>query len=105
MATLGGNPFTQPLCAGLLFCAASALVDLVSIGPHAPTDLLTSIVSNGATAFLIINDRDQRRFRHIASSNSLEPAPYGRSRTMPSRAHTNSAIRAKEYRRSEAGAP
>ena len=30
------------------------LVELVSIGPSAPAALLTSIVTNGATAFLII---------------------------------------------------
>jgi len=37
-----------------LFRAAGALVELVSIGPHAPADLLTSAVANGMTAFLII---------------------------------------------------
>ncbi|WEX79466.1 threonine/serine exporter family protein (plasmid) [Sinorhizobium numidicum] len=37
-----------------LFSAASSLVELVSIGPHAPVDLLIGIVTNGATAFLII---------------------------------------------------
>jgi uncharacterized membrane protein YjjB (DUF3815 family) len=37
-----------------LFRAASALVELVSIGSRAPADLLTSIVANGTTAFLII---------------------------------------------------
>jgi hypothetical protein len=30
------------------------LVELVSIGPSAPAALLTSIATNGATAFLII---------------------------------------------------
>jgi hypothetical protein len=34
--------------------AATGLVELVSIGPGAPATLLTSIVTNGATAFLII---------------------------------------------------
>jgi hypothetical protein len=37
-----------------LFQAASALVELVSMGPHAPPALLTSIMANGATAFLIV---------------------------------------------------
>jgi uncharacterized membrane protein YjjB (DUF3815 family) len=37
-----------------LFRAASSLLALISVGPHAPADLLTSIVTNGATAFLII---------------------------------------------------
>jgi uncharacterized membrane protein YjjP (DUF1212 family) len=37
-----------------LFNAATGLVELVSIGPGAPVALLTSIATNGATAFLII---------------------------------------------------
>jgi hypothetical protein len=37
-----------------LFNAATGLVELVSIGPSAPTALLTSIATNAATAFLII---------------------------------------------------
>jgi uncharacterized membrane protein YjjP (DUF1212 family) len=37
-----------------LFNAATGLVELVSIGPGAPPALLTSIVTNGATAFLIV---------------------------------------------------
>jgi uncharacterized membrane protein YjjP (DUF1212 family) len=37
-----------------LFNAATGLVELVSIGPGAPAALLTSIVSNSTTAFLII---------------------------------------------------
>jgi uncharacterized membrane protein YjjB (DUF3815 family) len=37
-----------------LFNAATGLVELVSIGPGAPATLLTSIATNGATAFLII---------------------------------------------------
>jgi uncharacterized membrane protein YjjP (DUF1212 family) len=37
-----------------LFNAATGLVELVSIGPSAPPALLTGIVTNGATAFLII---------------------------------------------------
>jgi hypothetical protein len=37
-----------------LFHAARAVVELVSIGPSAPATLLTSIVTSGATAFLII---------------------------------------------------
>ena len=37
-----------------LFNAATGLVELVSIGPSAPAALLTSVVTSGATAFLII---------------------------------------------------
>jgi uncharacterized membrane protein YjjB (DUF3815 family) len=37
-----------------LFNAATGLVELLSIGPTAPPALLTSIVTSGATAFLII---------------------------------------------------
>jgi uncharacterized membrane protein YjjP (DUF1212 family) len=37
-----------------LFNAATGLAELVSIGPTAPSALLTSIVTSGATAFLII---------------------------------------------------
>jgi uncharacterized membrane protein YjjP (DUF1212 family) len=37
-----------------LFNAATGFVELVSIGPSAPTALLTSIAANGAMAFLII---------------------------------------------------
>lgn len=37
-----------------LFNAATGLVELVSVGPSAPAALLTSIATNGATAFLII---------------------------------------------------
>ena len=37
-----------------LFETAGALVELVSMGSHAPATLLTTIVANGATAFLVI---------------------------------------------------
>ena len=37
-----------------LFNTATGLAELDSIGPSAPAALLTSIVTNGATAFLII---------------------------------------------------
>jgi uncharacterized membrane protein YjjP (DUF1212 family) len=37
-----------------LFNAATGLVELISIGPGAPPALLTSIVTSGATAFLIV---------------------------------------------------
>jgi hypothetical protein len=37
-----------------LFEAAIALVELISMGPRAPTALLTNIAANGATAFLVI---------------------------------------------------
>ena len=37
-----------------LFNTATGLVELVSIGPAAPAALLTSIVTSGVTAFLII---------------------------------------------------
>lgn len=38
----------------MMFHAASDLVELVSIGPRAPVALLTSVVVNGTTAFLVI---------------------------------------------------
>lgn len=53
-AALGFSAVVSMMPGFFLFRAASALVALVSIGPHAPADLLTSVVSNGATAFLII---------------------------------------------------
>lgn len=37
-----------------LFQAASAIVELVLMGPRAPATLLTNIAANGATAFLVI---------------------------------------------------
>jgi hypothetical protein len=37
-----------------LFNAATGLFKLVSIGPGAPPALLTSVVANGTTAFLIV---------------------------------------------------
>ena len=37
-----------------LFNAATGFVELASIGPTAPAALLTSVVTNGATAFVII---------------------------------------------------
>jgi hypothetical protein len=37
-----------------LFEAASALVELVSMGPRAPVTLLTNIAANGGMAFLVI---------------------------------------------------
>ena len=67
------------LMPGLLFLfnAATGLVELVSIGPSAPAALLTSIVTSGATAFLIIMAmtfglilalRWRRRFQGASSS-------------------------------------
>ncbi len=53
-AALGFSAVVSMMPGFFLFHAASALVELVSIGPHAPADLLTSVVSNGTTAFLII---------------------------------------------------
>jgi hypothetical protein len=35
------------------FEAASAIVELVSVGPRAPVNLLTNIAANGATAFMV----------------------------------------------------
>ena len=37
-----------------LFDAATSLVELVSMGPAAPSALLTSIITSGVTAFMII---------------------------------------------------
>jgi uncharacterized membrane protein YjjP (DUF1212 family) len=37
-----------------LFRTAAALIQLVSIGPRAPVELLTNIAANGGTAFLIV---------------------------------------------------
>jgi uncharacterized membrane protein YjjB (DUF3815 family) len=37
-----------------LFRAASALLELVASGPRAPADLVSAVVANSATAFLII---------------------------------------------------
>jgi uncharacterized membrane protein YjjP (DUF1212 family) len=53
-AALGFSAVVSMIPGLFLFQAASALVKLVSIGPHAPVTLLTSIAVNGATAFLII---------------------------------------------------
>jgi uncharacterized membrane protein YjjP (DUF1212 family) len=53
-AALGFSAVVSMMPGFFLFSAASSLVELVSIGPHAPVDLLIGIVTNGATAFLII---------------------------------------------------
>jgi hypothetical protein len=53
-ATLGFSAAVSMMPGFFLFQAASALVELVSIGPRAPVTLLTSMAANGATAFLII---------------------------------------------------
>ena len=53
-AALGFSAVVSMMPGFFLFQAASALVELVSIGPRAPVTLLTSIAANGATAFLVI---------------------------------------------------
>ena len=53
-AALGFSAVVSMIPGFFLFEAAIALVELVSIGPHAPTALLTSIAVNGATAFLVV---------------------------------------------------
>jgi len=53
-AAFGFSAVVSMMPGFFLFRAASALTALVSIGPDAPVDLLTSIVVNGTTAFLIV---------------------------------------------------
>ena len=53
-AALGFSAVVSMMPGFFLFHAASALVELVSIGPRAPADLLTSVAVNGTTAFLVI---------------------------------------------------
>ncbi|MBY5720653.1 threonine/serine exporter family protein [Rhizobium leguminosarum] len=53
-AALGFSAVVSMMPGFFLFHAASDLSELVSIGSRAPVDLLIGIVSNGATAFLII---------------------------------------------------
>ncbi|EJL50720.1 hypothetical protein PMI09_04905 [Rhizobium sp. CF122] len=53
-AALGFSAVVSMMPGFFLFHAASDLSELVSIGPHASMDLLIGIVTNGATAFLII---------------------------------------------------
>lgn len=53
-AALGFSAVVSMMPGFFLFHAASALVELVSIGPGAPALLLTSAAVNGATAFLVI---------------------------------------------------
>ncbi|NEU98646.1 threonine/serine ThrE exporter family protein [Bradyrhizobium uaiense] len=53
-AALGFSAVVSMIPGFFLFEAARALVELVSLGPHAPTVLLTNIAANGATAFLVI---------------------------------------------------
>lgn len=53
-AALGFSAVVSMMPGLFLFRAASALVSIVSIGNHAPLDLLQSAVTNGTTAFLII---------------------------------------------------
>jgi uncharacterized membrane protein YjjP (DUF1212 family) len=81
LATLGGNPFIQPLCAAAVAGAIGAIATRLRLpdtqlfvtlcpcmllipGPHilngafggepAPVDLIPSVAANGTTAFLII---------------------------------------------------
>jgi hypothetical protein len=53
-AALGFSAVVSMMPGLFLFEAASALVELVSIGPRAPVTLLTNIAANSATAFLVI---------------------------------------------------
>jgi uncharacterized membrane protein YjjP (DUF1212 family) len=53
-AALGFSAVVSMMPGFFLFQAASGLIELVSMGPHAPPTLLTSIMANGATAFLIV---------------------------------------------------
>ena len=53
-AALGFSAVVSMMPGFFLFHAASALVELVSIGPRAPAVLLTSAAVNGTTAFLVI---------------------------------------------------
>jgi uncharacterized membrane protein YjjP (DUF1212 family) len=53
-AALGFSAVVSMMPGLFLLQTASALVELVSMGPHAPPALLTSIMANGATAFLVI---------------------------------------------------
>jgi uncharacterized membrane protein YjjB (DUF3815 family) len=58
-----------------LFNAATGLFELVSIGPSAPAALLTSIVTNGATAFLIITAMTFGLILPRALIERVRPAP------------------------------
>jgi len=53
-AALGFSAVVSMIPGFLLFQAASAVVEVVSLGTRAPVTLLTSIAANGATAFLVI---------------------------------------------------
>jgi uncharacterized membrane protein YjjB (DUF3815 family) len=53
-AALGFSAVVSMMPGFFLFRAAGALMQLVAIGPRAPASLLTDIVANGTTAFLII---------------------------------------------------
>jgi uncharacterized membrane protein YjjB (DUF3815 family) len=53
-AAVGFSAVVSLMPGFFLFNAATGLVELISIGPTAPPALLTSIVTSGATAFLII---------------------------------------------------
>jgi hypothetical protein len=53
-AALGFSAVVSMMPGFFLSEAASALAGLVSMGPRAPTAVLTNIGANGATAFLVI---------------------------------------------------
>ncbi len=53
-AALGFSAVVSMMPGFYLFHAASALVELVLIGQHAPANLITSIAASGTTAFLVI---------------------------------------------------
>jgi uncharacterized membrane protein YjjP (DUF1212 family) len=53
-AALGFSAVVSMIPGIFLFQTASAVVELVAMGPRAPVALLTTIATNGATAFVII---------------------------------------------------
>ena len=53
-AAVGFSAVVSLMPGFFLFRAASSLMELVSIRPRAPAELLTNIVANGTTSFLII---------------------------------------------------
>ena len=53
-AALGFSAVVSMIPGFYIFQTSSALLQLISIGPYAPPDLLMSAVANGTTAFLIV---------------------------------------------------
>ncbi|QOZ43762.1 hypothetical protein XH89_09925 [Bradyrhizobium sp. CCBAU 53340] len=78
---------------GFLFEAASAFVELVSLGPHAPAAPLTIIAANSTTAFLVILAMTFRlilprrhRWRRLAIRTESRSS-YGRPKRGLGRSH------------------